>query len=153
MLLATALIPRLFSAMPLIFKVTSMGSFVWQMLHIVLVPWEAFLQSGRPRLKVPSPTLDGLPSTPSSHDTAKQGPSLWAFDSSDILDSSSSPGDSIPATAYMNFLCSYSGDTHISEGALLWAEQGTIGPFCPANPFGIILQKVFMVSLCQGSTF
>ena len=66
MLLATALIPRLFSAMPLVFKVTSMGSFLWQMLHIVLVPWEGFLQSGRPRLKVPSPTLDGLPSTPSS---------------------------------------------------------------------------------------
>ena len=42
----------------------------------------------------------------------------------------------------MHFLCSYSGDTQISEGALLWAEQGTIGPFCPANPFGIILQKI-----------
>lgn len=83
---------------------------------------------------VPSPALDGLSSsTPSLHDTSKQGPSLWVFYSSGILDSSSNLGDCIPATAYMHFPYSYSGDTQSSDIALHWAEQGTIGPIDPAD--------------------
>jgi len=83
-----------------------------------------------------------------------QGPSLWAFDSSGILDSSSSPGDSIPATAYMNFPYSYSGDSHISEGALLWAEQGTVGPFDPADPlWNPLAEGVYGFFVPGSSTF
>ena len=67
------------------------------------------------------------------------GPSLWTFDLNDVLNGNIEEGDDIPATAYMDFPYSSSNDTHISEGAVDWASQGTPGPFAPADPLWNIL--------------
>lgn len=59
------------------------------------------------------------------------GPSLWTFDPMAMIEGSVSPDPAIDATGYMNFP---HPDGIISDRALEWGQQGTDGPFPPADP-------------------
>lgn len=58
------------------------------------------------------------------------GPSLWTFDPMAMVMGSASANPAIPATPQMNF----GYPDGLSERALEWGEQGTSGPFPPADP-------------------
>ncbi len=66
------------------------------------------------------------------------GPSLWTFDSADLLDPGLSSGESVTATAFMNFGFS---EGRLGDRAVEYAPQGQAGPFEPASPLWNILSR------------
>jgi len=66
------------------------------------------------------------------------GPSLWTFAPSDLLTGSASTDPQITTTAFMNYAYH---ETHLSDRAVEWADQGELGPFPPASPLWNILSR------------
>ncbi len=66
------------------------------------------------------------------------GPSLWTFEPADLLDPGLSSGDSVTATAFMNFGFS---EGRLGDRAVEYAPQGQAGPFEPASPLWNILSR------------
>ena len=65
------------------------------------------------------------------------GPSLWAFDPTDLITGDASANPQIEATPYMNF----GYPETMGDRALEWAQQGTPGPFPPASKLWNPLSK------------
>jgi hypothetical protein len=70
------------------------------------------------------------------------GPSLWSFDANSLINRNTNAGTAIATQAHLNYpYSSAAPERHLSPGALDWAEQGTPGPFPPADSLWNPLSK------------